>query len=789
MCGQEICDNAIDDDNDGLIDLNDDACECDNTIQFTAVTGSICGEYLNLVLDDADATSFQWYKNGIALIGETGSELLLEDTENQEGNYQVMVIKPDGCYLSEVYLGEHNICQGDTIFFGGFALTFTGFFQETNQGVNGCDSTTTIDVIVQDPLPGYIAHQICNGQTFTHDGVEYDTPGLYDVETTTTIGCDSLYTVHIIEGDLEIIEIDASICPGESYDDFGISEDEAGTYESIVNNPNGCDTMITVNLTLSDSPTLIITERLCPGDTYDQYGILTDLPGNYEAILENTAGCDTVLNLIILEEDQPTLNFSENICAGDVYEEYGLSETESGSYVSYLSASEGCDTLVTIDLSVEEIPTAIIQHSICTGDTYIFHDIEETESGTYTTSYDYGGICDSLITVELLVTETIELDLVRTICQGEFFDQYGIYADETGDYQNTITNTIGCDSIITLNLTVASPTESFLTEVICPDTFFDLNDIHENTSGSYQTVIENVNGCDSTINVELTVLEVAYEEVAYSICEGDELQLNGETYTEEGIYDTQLLTTQGCDSTLVVDISVIQQPTAFREVYICEGETYEYGPLIEDQEGLYEFNIENQDACDSIITIQLLVIEPSEGVALDYYHTVSYGNPIDIRPEFMGSGVTDITWTNEEGEEIGSGPVLENFMTLEDMNIALNGTDANGCPVEARAIIDVSLEIDIFVPTIFTPDGDGNNDRFQLYGGPTVSQIKEIYIYDKWGELMHSAKNVPATDEYIGWDGMHRGKPAIQGAYAYIAIFDIVTGDEKTVKGMVTLVY
>jgi len=155
----------------------------------------------------------------------------------------------------------------------------------------------------------------------------------------------------------------------------------------------------------------------------------------------------------------------------------------------------------------------------------------------------------------------------------------------------------------------------------------------------------------------------------------------------------------------------------------------------------------------------------------------------------MGEGVTEIIWTNDEGEQIGTGPNLENFTTLEDMTIQLEGLDANGCPVGARAIIDVAIEVDIFVPTIFTPDGDGDNDTFQLYGGPTVSGIKEIYIYDKWGELMHSAKDVPATDDYIGWDGTLGGKKAIAGVYAYIAVFNIVTGGEKTVKGTVTMVY
>jgi len=747
LVAQEDCINGIDDDNDGLIDLNDDDCNCDqSTITLDAV-GSICDEELVLSIDQPDANFFQWYKDGIALVGETGPELTAQGSIDQEGIFQVMFETDLECHLSVpyeaeylkiVHLGDHHICQGDTVFFAGLALTFTGTFEETVPGMESCDSMTFISVIVQDPLPGYVEGQICDGQIFSHDGVDYDTPGLYDVETVTTIGCDSTYTVNVLEGELETLNVEASICPGDTYSDYGITADEPGTYDAIIENPSGCDTEVTI---------------------------------------------------VITEDIQPSLNIAEIICDGETYSDYNLNETESGSYETYIEAAQGCDTLVTIDLTVEEIPTTTYQASICSGDTFILHDIEETESGTYTTSVDFGGNCDSLITVELLVSETIELDLVRTICEGEVYDNHGIFADETGNYSNSITNSNGCDSIITLDLFVATPSESFLTETICPNTYFDLHDIHENTTGSYETLIENANGCDSTIYVDLTVLEEAAEEVFYSICEGDVLSLNGEEYTQDGVYQNQLLSQAGCDSILTINLSVDLQPTAFKEAFICEGEIYEYGDFVEDKEGLYEISIENEDSCDSLVSISLVVIEPAEGVNLDYYHTVSYGNPIDIEPEFMGSGVTDITWTNEEGEEIGRGPKLENFMTLEDMNIALHGTDANGCPVEARAIIDVSIEVDIFIPSIFTPDGDGNNDTFQVYGGPTVSQLKEIHIYNRWGELMHSAKNVPATDEYIGWDGMHLGKPAIAGAYAYIAVFDVVTGDEKIVKGTVTLVY
>ena len=799
MFAQEICDNGIDDDNDGFIDLNDDECACSNTISLTETSGSICRDNLSLVLEDPDAISYQWYKDGIAVIGETNSEILLEESGTVEGNYQVMVIKADGCYLSEAYeveirvqqvhLGEEVICLGDTIFFGGFALTFSGFFQNNDFGVDGCDSITTLNVVIQQPAFSNVNGEICDGQMFEYHDLITDVPGTYEFSIPTAFGCDSLVTLNLTEGELETKEIDANICTGETYQEYGISADAPGSYEAILENPMGCDTVLTVNLSIIDQPTLSITDSFCPGDIYNQYGIETDLPGIYDTVLSNPNGCDTILTLELTEKTQPTLLLVESICIGEVYDEYGIDATDSGSYVATVASSTGCDTLLTVDLTVEEAPTGYFQKYICTGDTFIFQDIEESESGTYTTSYDYGGVCDSTVTFELIVTETIVLDLDRTICEGEVFDQFGITEDTPGTYENIINNTNGCDSIITLNLSVAGPTESFLTEVICPESYFDLYDIYENTAGTYQTIIENVNGCDSTINVDLSILPEANEEVFYSICEGDQLEIDGATYTEEDIYYNNYISSNGCDSTVAIHLTVEQLPTAFREVYICSGETFEYGPISEYKEGIYDFVIENADACDSLVTIQLLVIEPGEGIELAYYHTVNYGNTIDIAPEFMGEGVTDITWMNGEGIEIGVGPVLEDFMTLTDIDIQLNGIDGNGCPVEARARIDVSIEIDIFIPNIFTPDGDGDNDFFQLYGGPTVSGIKELYIYDTWGALMYSAHDVPANDDYIGWDGTLRGKPVVQGVYPYIAIFKIVTGVEKTVTGTITVIH
>ena len=334
---------------------------------------------------------------------------------------------------------------------------------------------------------------------------------------------------------------------------------------------------------------------------------------------------------------------------------------------------------------------------------------------------------------------------------------------------------------------LGTPSESFLVEQICESEFFDLHDIHENTSGIYETIIPNSFGCDSTITVDLEVLVGQEEEVFYSICEGDFLELNGEKYSEEDTYNQNLVSQNGCDSSLIVNLTVETQPTALREAFICKGEVFEFMDLETNEEGVYDFIVPSEESCDSLVSIQLFVIEPDEGVELTYYHTVTYGNPIDITPSFMGDGVTNITWMNDEGEEIGNGPILEGFMTLEDTHVNLTAIDGNGCPVSARALIDVSIDVDIFIPTIFTPDSEDDNRTFQIYGGATVSDIREIAIYDRWGELVFHRENAGINETFLGWDGYFLGEKVISGAYAYIIDFEIITGVVVTRTGTITV--
>jgi gliding motility-associated-like protein len=97
-------------------------------------------------------------------------------------------------------------------------------------------------------------------------------------------------------------------------------------------------------------------------------------------------------------------------------------------------------------------------------------------------------------------------------------------------------------------------------------------------------------------------------------------------------------------------------------------------------------------------------------------------------------------------------------------------------------------ECGVYVPNAFSPNGDGVNDFFTVYGTPNIEVVKSLKIFDRWGELIFEQKNFPANTEIRGWNGSFRGKPLNPGVFAWVA--EIQYENEKIVllKGDVTLV-
>jgi gliding motility-associated-like protein len=89
------------------------------------------------------------------------------------------------------------------------------------------------------------------------------------------------------------------------------------------------------------------------------------------------------------------------------------------------------------------------------------------------------------------------------------------------------------------------------------------------------------------------------------------------------------------------------------------------------------------------------------------------------------------------------------------------------------------------LPTAFSPNGDGNNDRFYVRGGGI--EKSDLKIFNRWGQLVFESVDAPANEEAYGWDGTYKGKDQEMEVYAYVLNVTYIDGTTAQRKGNVTL--
>jgi gliding motility-associated-like protein len=94
----------------------------------------------------------------------------------------------------------------------------------------------------------------------------------------------------------------------------------------------------------------------------------------------------------------------------------------------------------------------------------------------------------------------------------------------------------------------------------------------------------------------------------------------------------------------------------------------------------------------------------------------------------------------------------------------------------------------IFIPTAFTPNDDGLNDVFLVYGGTGVRRIRQFSVFDRWGELLFSQSDFPPSDPTFGWPGTFKGRMMNPGAFVYFVEVEFVDGVVLLYKGDVALI-
>lgn len=169
-------------------------------------------------------------------------------------------------------------------------------------------------------------------------------------------------------------------------------------------------------------------------------------------------------------------------------------------------------------------------------------------------------------------TNSTSSTLTQTSC-GPYFLNCRTYT-MSGIYTQVIQNAMGCDSVITLNLTIGPITGTAMSASACSS--YTWNGQTYSLSGNYSDTLVAANGCDSIVTLQLTILGIRTDSITRSICNGQQY----EGYTSSGIYIDTLVAANGCDSIRTLFLTVVNAPTPDLgpDKGICPGDTLLLSP-------------------------------------------------------------------------------------------------------------------------------------------------------------------------------------------------------------------
>jgi gliding motility-associated-like protein len=114
--------------------------------------------------------------------------------------------------------------------------------------------------------------------------------------------------------------------------------------------------------------------------------------------------------------------------------------------------------------------------------------------------------------------------------------------------------------------------------------------------------------------------------------------------------------------------------------------------------------------------------------------------------------------------------------------------DKNGCTDEDQITVFVKKDRPVYIPNAFSPNGDGVNNVFMIFAGPSVTKVKSFLVFNRWGESVYEYYDFEPNNPVYGWNGNHRGEPMDPAVFVYFAEIEFIDGRVELYEGDVTLV-
>lgn len=281
---------------------------------------------------------------------------------------------------------------------------------------------------------------------------------------------------------------------------------------------------------------------------------------------------------------------------------------------------------------------------------------------------------------------------------------------------------------------------------------------------TYYVTGTNGNLCKATDSIFVDIQgEVEFRDSMHVGCEGDSIFIDGEWRTTDIIVTETQVGFDGCDIITTHNLRFIPDSIII-DTFICEGEK------IQDFDG---FIFENNEACkdtifskcESQICYNVIVHpRPNDSIGVDTTILIETGDSVQLS---LPEGYANYFWTPTENLR----PITTNsqsvFVSPVDSTV-YSGTYSteNGCSVSSRFKIRIAKKCssdNVEIPNIFSPNGDGINDNFELKTPNLIEEIVSMKIFSRWGQQMFEGAGRNAS-----WDGTFKGERVVSDAYIYI---------------------
>ena len=574
------------------------AAHVQGTLPYTYTLGkSIC-------IDNYNNVYAAGYHNGTVDVDPSSNVNSLTTMHSYDG----YLLKLHECTGAVTSTDTVNTCGSYTWIDGNTYTSSNYSATHTLTSTTGCDSIVTLNLTIGSASTSTATVTACDSYTWTN-GVTYTSSNNTAIDTLSNIyGCDSIVTLDLTILNSSMATDVITTCDSYTWIDGNTYTSSNTTATHTLTNAAGCDSIVTLDLTILNTTTNTDVITSCNSYTWIDGNTYTSSNNSATYTLTNSVGCDSVVTLDLTINTPTYYTDVITSCGSYTWINGNTYNANNTTATHILTNSAGCDSIVTLDLTILSPTSSTDVISACDNYTWIDGNTYTSSNTTATHTLTNAVGCDSVVTLNLTISNSTSSTDVITSCGSYTWINGNTYTSSNNTATYTLTNAVGCDSVIYLDLTVGQPTTATDVVSACGSyTWIDGNTYTSNNTTATYT-LTNALGCDSTVMLDLTILQATSSTDVVAAC-GSYTWIDGNTYTSSNSSATYTLTNAaGCDSVVTLDLTILNTSASTDIVSACESYTWIDGNTYTSSNNTATYTLTNAVGCDSVVTLDLTIL-------------------------------------------------------------------------------------------------------------------------------------------------------------------------------------